>query len=81
MDKLIIKLFGKTKWLKRQEKKAPRYFCLNCMTLFRTGKFSRFDSYYYDDVCPYCGGIGSDLTELSEAYKELVKELRDEKKR
>lgn len=76
-----IKLYKPSKWLKRQRKKAPRYFCLNCMSLFRTGKFSRFDSRYYDDVCPHCGGIGSDLTETAEAYKELVKELQDESKR
>lgn len=81
MDKLIIKLFGKTNWLKRQEKKAPRYYCLNCDHLFRTGKFSRFDSHYFDDVCPNCGGLGSDFTELAEAYKDLLGIVEKSKKK
>nr|DAR44975.1 MAG TPA: RUBREDOXIN REDUCTASE, RUBREDOXIN 2 DEGRADATION, IRON-SULFUR PROTEIN, OXIDOREDUCTASE [Caudoviricetes sp.] len=60
------------KWLSRQNKKEPRYFCLNCLQLFRTGKFSRFDLSIYDDVCPYCGAIGLTFKELAEEYKELV---------
>lgn len=63
------------KWFVRQSRKAPRYFCLNCLKTFRTGKFSRFDSRFYDDVCPNCGGIGSTLEEVAEAYKDLLAEV------
>ena len=61
-----------SKWLERQNKKEPRYFCLSCLRLFRTGKFSRFDLNIYDDVCPYCGDIGCDFKELAKEYKEMV---------
>lgn len=61
-----------SKWLEKQNKKEPRYFCSNCLRLFRTGKFSRFDLNIYDDVCPHCGAIGCDFKELAEEYKELV---------
>ena len=61
----------KNEWFVRQEQKEPRYFCLNCFRLFRNGRFSRFDSRIYDDVCPNCGAIGSNLTELAEAYRDL----------
>lgn len=60
------------KWFTRQNKKEPRYFCLNCLRLFRTGKFSRFDLSLYDDVCPYCGAIGCDFKELAEEYKKII---------
>ena len=50
----------------------PRYFCPNCLRLFRTGKFSRFDLSLYDDVCPYCGAIGYDFNELAEEYKKII---------
>ena len=61
-----------SKWLERQNKKEPKYFCPNCLQLFRTGKFSRFDLSIYDDVCPYRGAIGYDFGELAAEYKELV---------
>ena len=61
-----------SRWFIRQSKKAPRYFCTNCLKLFRTGKFSRFDSIMYDDICPNCGAPGSDLTELAELYKSEI---------
>lgn len=67
-----------SKWYMKQTQKEPRYFCMNCLTLFRTGKFSRFDNDCYDDVCPNCGGIGSNLADLAEAYKDLLSEVRDE---
>ena len=60
------------KWFIRQNKKEPRYFCPNCLRLFRTGKFSRFDLSLYDDVCPYCGAIGYDFNELAEEYKKII---------
>lgn len=59
-------------WLERQSRKEPRYFCPNCLQLFRTGKFSRFDLSIYDEVCPHCGAIGLTFKELAEEYKELV---------
>lgn len=61
------------KWFTRQSKKEPRYFCPNCLRLFRTGKFNRFDLDVYDDVCPNCGAIGLTFKELAEEYKDLVK--------
>lgn len=61
------------KWFSRQNKKEPRYFCPNCLRLFRTGKFNRFDLDVYDDVCPNCGCIGLTFRELAEEYKDLVK--------
>lgn len=58
------------KWFVRQQMKKHRYFCTNCLNSFRTGRFSRFDSYIYDDVCPRCGAIG--LT-----FEETIDELKD----
>lgn len=69
-----------SKWLERQDKKESRYFCPNCLQLFRTGKFSRFDLNIYDDVCPYCGAIGCSLKELAKEYKELVIIYMEKKK-
>lgn len=66
------------RWHKRQNKKPPKYFCDNCFRLFRTGRFSRLDSYMYDDICPNCGAPGSDLEELAELYKELVRKEENE---
>lgn len=60
------------RWFIRQSRKAPRYFCTNCLRLFRTGRFGRFDSMLYDDICPNCGAPGSDLTELAELYKDEI---------
>lgn len=61
-----------SRWHIRQSKKAPRYFCTNCLKLFRTGRFGRFDDIMYDDICPYCGAPGSDLAELAELYKSEI---------
>lgn len=69
-----------SKWLESQDKKEPRYFCPNCLQLFRTGKFSRFDLNIYDDVCPYCGAIGCSFNELAKEYKELVIIYMEKKK-
>ena len=71
------------RWWKKQQKKEPRYFCLNCYTLFRTGKYDRRDWDEYDDVCPHCGAPGETLKSLAEEYKDLChdyKNLEDELK-
>lgn len=56
----------KNKWHLKQNAKEPKYFCEKCFKLFRTGKFSRFDSKIYEDVCPNCGAVGVNLEELLE---------------
>lgn len=63
-----------SRWFIRQSRKTPKYFCTNCLKLFRTGRFGRKDSIMYDDVCPNCGAIGLTLEELSEEYKDLALE-------
>ena len=63
------------RWYKHQKRKPYRYFCENCWALFRTGRFSRFDSMMYDDICPYCGAPGMTFEELAQEYKDLAKEM------
>lgn len=70
LNKLKFKTPYMNRWFVRQQMKKHRYFCDNCLHSFRTGKFSRFDSQLYDDVCPNCGAIG--LT-----FEEAIDELRD----
>lgn len=67
------------RWFIKQSQREPRFFCINCGKLFRTGKFSRFDSKIYDDICPNCGAVGLTLTELAHEYTEEV--MKDGKKR
>lgn len=62
------------RWFVRQSKKAPKYYCVNCYKLFRTGRFNRKDSFVYDDVCPNCGAIGLTFVALADEYKELILE-------
>lgn len=69
------------KWCEKQKAKGPRWFCLNCLTAFRTGKFSRFDNRMYDDICPNCGAPGVTFAELGEAYKDLFEEYGKCKKK
>lgn len=64
------------RWHKRQNNKEPRWFCLNCLNSFRTGRFSRFDNRLYDDICPICGAPGVTFKELGEAYKDLLEEYK-----
>lgn len=71
-------IFKKNKWLERQDKKDPKYFCLNCGTKFRTGKFSRFDSYLYDDICPWCGCPGENFESLIHEYLELFWDYQEQ---
>lgn len=69
------------RWFARQCKKSPKYFCINCFKLFRTGRFSRRDSFMYDDVCPNCGAIGLTLEELADEYKDLALDYQKIKER
>lgn len=68
-------------WFARQCKKSPKYFCINCFKLFRTGRFSRRDSFMYDDVCPNCGAIGLTLEELADEYRDLALDYQKIKER
>ena len=67
-------------WFDKQNRKTPKYFCANCFKLFRVGRFSRKDSFIYDDICPNCGAIGLTLEELADEYKDLVLEYKKHKK-
>ena len=62
----------KSRWVQRQERKKPRYFCTNCLHKFRTGKFWWNDYKEYDDICPYCGAVGETFEELCDDYKSMV---------
>lgn len=64
----------RNRWAVRQNNKTPRYFCDNCLRTFRTGRFSRFDSFLYDDICPYCGAPGMTFIDVVEEYKYLLEE-------
>lgn len=61
-------------WHQRQNKKAPRFFCTNCLRLFRTGRFERTEPKQYENVCPYCGAVGLTFEELAELFKEMAGE-------
>lgn len=59
-------------WFVRQNSKPPRYYCENCDTTFRTGKFSKSDSEIYDDICPNCGAPGIDFEELILMHRKEI---------
>lgn len=73
-----IRRFGEfpwnNKWYVKQNRKEHKYFCDNCYNTFRTGKFSRFDSNMYDDVCPNCGALGITFEELVREFRILASE-------
>lgn len=81
MKILISKNPWANRWFVRQNKKAPKYYCVNCYKLFRTGRFSRKDNFVYDDICPNCGALGLTFAELADDYKDLALEYQKIKER
>lgn len=67
-------------WFKRQDGKTPKYFCTNCFTLFRTGRFERRDLMLYDDICPSCGAPAYDIKRDKDEIKKELEERMEEKK-
>ncbi len=56
--------------------KNPRYYCENCKTVFKTGRYDWRDSKLYDSVCPHCGAVGNDFIGVICDFEDLLDETK-----